>query len=189
MYSSLLERYREEQAFIREILFEPTDLSIRLVYADWLDERQDPRAGLLRIDVELQELSSDDPRRTALLEERRQLLPSLDWNWISLLAMAPIERCPGSIQRTLWPAGQDSQPERIEFQYRCPKRWENLKPGEEADNVRFCNECEHNVYYCFNLKTAREHAERRNCVALDPVVPRKRYDLDYIPESDLDIRF
>lgn len=36
---------REERAFIRRIRTDPADLTARLVYADWLDERGDPRGS------------------------------------------------------------------------------------------------------------------------------------------------
>ena len=188
MFPSLPERYREEQIFIREILFEPTDLSARLVYADWLEERQDPRAQMLRIDVELQEPPSSDLRYQSLLQERLKLLPKLDREWVNLLALAPIERCPGSTKSYDQQTSSDgSEPEIVEMRYRCPKRWENLKPSEEAADARFCNECERTVYYCYTIETARSHAQRGHCVALDPMVPRKPYDLDYIRSSELRI--
>lgn len=185
MALSVPERYREEQAFIREILFEPTDLSARLIYADWLDERQDPRARLLRIDVELQQLSSEDFQRQLLLVERAEIVPGLDRNWVGLLGLASIERCPESIETLNWTGTEEgSPPERIEFKYRCPKRWENLKPADDDDpNTRFCNECERTVHYCYNIETARSHAQRDRCVALDPSVTREPNDLDAEPEE------
>src|SRR5262245_23761249 len=38
----------DEDAFIQAILADPGDNAARLVYADWLDERGDPRAEYLR---------------------------------------------------------------------------------------------------------------------------------------------
>lgn len=179
MALSLPARYREEQAFMREILFEPTDLSARLIYADWLDERQDPRARLLRIDVELQQLSSDDFQRQLLVLERAEIVPKLDRDWVSWLGLASIERCPGSTVTLNWTATDaGSRPERIEFKYRCPKRWENLPPFDDDPHTRFCNECERTVHYCYNIETARWHARRDRCVALDPSVTRQPNDLD-----------
>src|SRR5262245_16913044 len=40
------------RAFLDAIADEPTDASVRLVFADWLEERGDPRAELLRIQAE-----------------------------------------------------------------------------------------------------------------------------------------
>ncbi|MBN9119063.1 MAG: TIGR02996 domain-containing protein [Planctomycetes bacterium] len=38
----------EEAGFVAALLAEPTDRTTQLVYADWLDDRGDPRAGYLR---------------------------------------------------------------------------------------------------------------------------------------------
>jgi uncharacterized protein (TIGR02996 family) len=43
----------EENAFIEAIRSSPHDDDTRLVYADWLEERADPRAEYLRLDVAL----------------------------------------------------------------------------------------------------------------------------------------
>jgi uncharacterized protein (TIGR02996 family) len=39
----------EEAAFLRAIRSAPEDAAPRLVYADWLDERHDPRAAIIRL--------------------------------------------------------------------------------------------------------------------------------------------
>ena len=38
----------EDEAFIRAIVQSPGDETARLVYADWLDDRDDPRGTYLR---------------------------------------------------------------------------------------------------------------------------------------------
>src|SRR5262245_34628587 len=43
----------EEQRFVRAILASPADASLRLIYADWLEDRSDPRAGCLRLAARL----------------------------------------------------------------------------------------------------------------------------------------
>ena len=40
----------EEAAFIAALVAEPSDRTAALVFADWLDERGDPRGAMLRID-------------------------------------------------------------------------------------------------------------------------------------------
>lgn len=42
-----------ELPFLRQVLRSPDDDASRLVYADWLEDRGDPRAELLRLDTEL----------------------------------------------------------------------------------------------------------------------------------------
>lgn len=50
----------DESAFLRGILAKPEHAANRLVYADWLEERADPRAEFLRIDSELERISYVD---------------------------------------------------------------------------------------------------------------------------------
>ncbi len=40
----------EEQAFLDAIKANPSDRALRLIYADWLEERGDERAAALRVD-------------------------------------------------------------------------------------------------------------------------------------------
>lgn len=50
----------EDEAFLRSVIASPDDAVLRLVYADWLEERDDPRAELLRSDWNLPRLSYVD---------------------------------------------------------------------------------------------------------------------------------
>jgi uncharacterized protein (TIGR02996 family) len=43
----------EEQAFVRAILDNPDDDTLRLIFADWLEEQGDPQGEFIRIQVEL----------------------------------------------------------------------------------------------------------------------------------------
>jgi uncharacterized protein (TIGR02996 family) len=53
----------------------PYDDGPRLVYADWLEEQGDPdRAEIIRVQIELSQLSEDDPKRTALKRREAELL-------------------------------------------------------------------------------------------------------------------
>jgi uncharacterized protein (TIGR02996 family) len=47
----------DESAFLRAILAKPDDPVNRLRYADWLEERGDPRGQFLRMDPELERIS------------------------------------------------------------------------------------------------------------------------------------
>jgi uncharacterized protein (TIGR02996 family) len=55
-----------EEEFLRVILDDINNASRRLVFADWLEERGDPRADWLRIDCELATVGLKDDRRPAL---------------------------------------------------------------------------------------------------------------------------
>src|SRR5262245_36198782 len=43
----------EEEAFLKAIRGEPDELAHRLVYADWLEERGDPRAEFVRLGAQV----------------------------------------------------------------------------------------------------------------------------------------
>jgi uncharacterized protein (TIGR02996 family) len=56
-----------EAAFLRAIIETPYDDSLRLVFADWLEEHgQSARADFIRVQVERASLLADDPRQAAL---------------------------------------------------------------------------------------------------------------------------
>jgi uncharacterized protein (TIGR02996 family) len=60
----------EEAGFIAALLAEPSDVTTLLVYADWLDERADPRrAEYLRL------LAAKRPNRRRLAQLRRAVDP------------------------------------------------------------------------------------------------------------------
>jgi uncharacterized protein (TIGR02996 family) len=56
----------EEAGFIDAILANPSEDATRLVYADWLEERGDPRAAYLRLECQLARIT----RRLGQLGER-----------------------------------------------------------------------------------------------------------------------
>jgi uncharacterized protein (TIGR02996 family) len=66
-----------EEAFLQAVLDDPEDDAPRLVYADWLDDRDRPgdaeRAEFIRLQIDLAKRDEGDPRR-AELEVRQQVL-------------------------------------------------------------------------------------------------------------------
>jgi uncharacterized protein (TIGR02996 family) len=69
-----------ESGFLRAILDNPADDTPRLVYADWLEERGDPRGEYLRLDVALAGRGADSPEavrlRERMLEVRTRIEPT-----------------------------------------------------------------------------------------------------------------
>ena len=59
-----------DDAFLQAIIECPDDDAPRLIYADWLDERGDPRGEFIRVQCALAGMDEYDPRRWDL--ERRQ---------------------------------------------------------------------------------------------------------------------
>src|SRR5262249_1393667 len=51
----------DEAAFLRSILDDPDDEANRLVYADWLEERGDPRAELIRLQLDTDRQAREYP--------------------------------------------------------------------------------------------------------------------------------
>jgi uncharacterized protein (TIGR02996 family) len=55
-----------EDAFLRAISAAPDDADPVLVYADWLDERGDPRGEFVPVQVRLRDLAPSDPEYAAI---------------------------------------------------------------------------------------------------------------------------
>jgi uncharacterized protein (TIGR02996 family) len=64
----------QDEAFLQSIREDPDDDGLRLIYADWLEERGDPRGEFIRVQVELARTPSSDPRVPLWREREAQLL-------------------------------------------------------------------------------------------------------------------
>jgi uncharacterized protein (TIGR02996 family) len=62
---------QEDKAFIQAIIDDPQDDSLRMIYADWLEERGDPRGEFIRVQVAL---ARDDHDGRALDKAKRKVL-------------------------------------------------------------------------------------------------------------------
>lgn len=74
----------DDQDFLRAVLASPQDNSLRLVYADWLEERGDPRAMFLRLEVARHE-TDPSARPRDLGEQLRHARCGLDARWLALV--------------------------------------------------------------------------------------------------------
>src|SRR5262249_10309152 len=74
------------EAFLQAICETPDDDAPRLVYADWLMERDDPalvaRGEFIRVQCELARLDARDRRREALEVEEKELLDEFGAEWL-----------------------------------------------------------------------------------------------------------
>jgi uncharacterized protein (TIGR02996 family) len=70
-----------DDAFLQSILENPDDDGLRLIYADWLDERGDSRGEFIRVQCELARLPESDPRRSELEARERALLLASGKEW------------------------------------------------------------------------------------------------------------
>jgi uncharacterized protein (TIGR02996 family) len=75
----------EDEPFLRAILANPNDRVTRLVYADWLDDRDDPRAELFRLEARLADALPNSADRLTLRKRVRELQASLPSWWLLLV--------------------------------------------------------------------------------------------------------
>jgi uncharacterized protein (TIGR02996 family) len=73
----------EVLAFLQDIKENPEDDAPRLILADWLEEREDPRAELLRVQCEYARRGRHDPRRKELRKQESRLLAKMLPSWIA----------------------------------------------------------------------------------------------------------
>lgn len=72
----------QEAAFRRAIAESPADVGPRLMFADWLQERNDPLGEFIRLQCLLEDLPPDDPRRTPLASQASALLQQYEPRWL-----------------------------------------------------------------------------------------------------------
>ena len=74
------------EALLRGVIAAPDDDLPRLVYADWLDEHDDPaRAEVIRVQCALEGLPPGDPSAAELRARERVLLRAHGWVWADAL--------------------------------------------------------------------------------------------------------
>jgi uncharacterized protein (TIGR02996 family) len=151
----------EDRAFIRAILTNQAELTAWLIYADWLDEHDNPlQAEFLRSMARRGQLSNTEPEWYMVEERLQELRAVLEPVWVEVFDRPKIENCPIS------PA----------FRFKCPKQWEALKVTG-TPTVRHCDACDENVHYCHTLEEAQAHARQGHCVAVQLGVLRYPDDL------------
>jgi uncharacterized protein (TIGR02996 family) len=74
----------DEASFLRAIHADRSDAAPRLVYADWLDERGDPRGTVIRMVERMRTMSPEAAHRerTAHAKLLARLLPQGLWSWV-----------------------------------------------------------------------------------------------------------
>ena len=137
-----------EEAFLSTLREQPDDDTTRRVFADWLDEQDDPtctlKAEYIRADLELAALPRKPKRkgyRQRLADRRREMAEQLDLDWMAVVTLAKIEAST--------------------FAFQCPLKWESLQVVEGDTRVRHCSSCNENVYYCGTMEDTRRHTRAR----------------------------
>ena len=165
----------DESDFLQKLLENPADDTVRLVYADWLDERGEEenthKAKFLRLTVRLHDRRRRTKWRTALRAELQPLAAKLPSDWLAVVSRLRIDLC--GARRAEVP---DEDFYRRQFELVCHREWDDLTSTGGA-GVRFCEECEQNVHYCDTIVAARRHAQLGHCVAVDSGILRRNNDL------------
>lgn len=76
----------DDRAFLQAIVEAPDDDAPRLMYADWLEERGEPRAAFIRAQCLLQRLDPGDPRRADLEDMLAELFAAHEAVWAAPLS-------------------------------------------------------------------------------------------------------
>jgi uncharacterized protein (TIGR02996 family) len=145
-----------EQAFLDDIMNAPDPDPFRLIYADWLTDRGDPRGEFLRLTVRLKTLSGAE--RAAGEERLNQLRREINPVWPMIVQIYPQHRVLNCGK------GVEALPV-IRFTFQCPQKWLSLQPTDDA-SVRFCQTCQKDVHFCDTAEAVERHAARGDCVAI-----------------------
>jgi uncharacterized protein (TIGR02996 family) len=76
---------RDEDGFLNAIRAAPDDDVARLVYADWLDDRADPRGDFVRLHAALRAAAPDHPERVPGEHELSHLRLGCDPGWLEVI--------------------------------------------------------------------------------------------------------
>jgi uncharacterized protein (TIGR02996 family) len=91
----------EHLSLLQALLASPGDDTLRSVYADWLQERGDPRGDYLRFEMQLAHLSPASPEARELRARMVGLRPQLDRLWLAHIDQPDVQRA----NPTPFPAG------------------------------------------------------------------------------------
>ena len=76
-----------EQGFLQALREDPEDHTTRLVYADWLDDRDDPRGVFLRAEIELVALPAGEERARELQARLGRAVMTVESVWVVAVSL------------------------------------------------------------------------------------------------------
>ncbi len=121
-------------------------------YAAWLEEHNDIRGEVLRLELRLRD--HGDPTAAKRL---RDLLGNVDPEWWWVLKTSRIHNC-----------GAESRASpRVRFRLLCTREWAALEPTGDV-NSRDCDGCGERVFRCVTPQEATSRALAGQCIAVDP---------------------
>jgi uncharacterized protein (TIGR02996 family) len=171
----------DEDDFLRKLSESPADDTVRMIYADWLDERDDEesksKARFLRITVQLMGPIRRIGWRKPRENELHQLAATLPTDWLAVVSRPKVESCPVARAQAL--TDEALARHGVRFNVVCDKRWDELTPTGDQ-KVRHCAACNKDVHYCDTIDAARDHAHRGECIAVSLGVRRHGDDLEQV---------
>jgi len=152
-----------EQRFLLHVRDNPIDLDMRMVFADWLEERgRVAKAEFLRLVLQ------GGVQTNPVLETRLRLLAEqLPPQWRAIVIRTQIEKCD------------------VKLAKQCPLSWESLVSTDDPA-VRHCSTCERPVFFCVDLTTVRDRGRKGDCVAFCASLVREQalHSYDHDPDDD-----
>ncbi len=116
-----------ESAFLNAIASEPKGSPRRLIYADWLEEKGDPRAELIRLEEEMRTLAVSSDRYWELKPRRNELRKEADSKWLKVMRFGTDYE---PVFAHGWP---DCWKERWRVIWEYVERWWGLPPLNEEE--------------------------------------------------------
>jgi uncharacterized protein (TIGR02996 family) len=135
----------EDEAFVARLSARPDDETARLVYADWLDERDDPRGAYLRAEAAWIALQPQDEQYRPLYRELSRRAAALDPAWlVSASRVGHLVRtaCEPGPSYTV-PPQPDPRPALAELRALYAEAF-----GESAVAERFCLPVDYLAFLC-----------------------------------------
>jgi uncharacterized protein (TIGR02996 family) len=80
-----------DDAFLAAIIENPDDDGLRLVFADYLEERGDPRGEFLRIECSLRNLSEVESAYRPVQQRLAELAAAIDIRWVAAACRVHVE--------------------------------------------------------------------------------------------------
>jgi len=137
-----------DDGFIEHLRANPEDEWLRLVYADWLDERGDPRGEFLRIECRMWSLPEISEGYVALRQQLKTLAEQIDVRWRAVACRVHLEtgpwyehprRCPLNVVGPFYTCGDCTAcdaPEHEAPDLLAPLRDGNFTPISPANRGR-----------------------------------------------------
>ena len=157
----------DEARFMIPLVKGQVDYQFLRTYADFLEQRQDPRGEWLQLHLLLTNPSQQAQDTEAYRTRYRELLDRLEPTWGGR-RMQWLEIVKQTARLLNCGAGA-AAPALVRFAFECPNQWETLEPTD-APGIRFCAGCRRKVYFCNSAAMAEELAQHGECIAVSRAV-------------------